>query len=614
MAFLIPDNLKSRADVTPVVHRVAKAFQTGLDEAVTVWFEPLFDPSGGKPHFIVLIPDQGVVVLEVFSAKEGGRLLGVLRKTIRVERDGREIDAANPLERADQFVTSLHLRITSVPLLDKVDIPLGAGAVFPYVDRKEAVAKKLDKAVPLDMCIFRDDIEAAINQGAETQLMRAFARMLKASLDRRLSKEQEQILRGLIQPETVIETVAKGKSGGGSVVFRPPEGSKGDSVIRVMDRQQESLAKSLGDGHRVIRGVAGSGKTLVLIYRAKLMSALSPHAPLLVTCYTRSLSGQLGDILSPLPNVTVRNLDRVMAETIRMADMKHPGYKDSDGEAVAEAALQAQKRGFGSRYQGVLLDEAQDFSTKALQFAVGLLNSEDDDLLIVADAAQNIFRRKFSWRQAGIHAQGRTRILRTNYRNTRQILEFANKFLMSGTTLFEDAVPDMEDENAVIPPESASRSGPDPTLIIAKDGDDEIRETVRAVKKLLGKQAGPRKVAVLYSASRSGKASSASALFEALERHDIGVFWMTDPKDKQAKDRLAETRETVILTTIHSSKGLEFPSVVLFNLENPREDVETNRKLIYVGMTRAMDHLTVVARPDFELFSALESAEAAARA
>ena len=36
-----------------------------------------------------------------------------------------------------------------------------------------------------------------------------------------------------------------------------------------MDLQQEKLARSVGDGHRVIHGVAGSGKNMILGYRAE---------------------------------------------------------------------------------------------------------------------------------------------------------------------------------------------------------------------------------------------------------------------------------------------------------------------------------------------------------
>jgi hypothetical protein len=44
------------------------------------------------------------------------------------------------------------------------------------------------------------------------------------------------------------------------------------SIMRVMDLQQEQLARSLGDGHRVIHGVAGSGKTMILGYRAEYLA------------------------------------------------------------------------------------------------------------------------------------------------------------------------------------------------------------------------------------------------------------------------------------------------------------------------------------------------------
>jgi len=45
-----------------------------------------------------------------------------------------------------------------------------------------------------------------------------------------------------------------------------PEGPPADQLLRVMDLRQEQLARSLGDGHRVIHCVAGSGKTLILAH------------------------------------------------------------------------------------------------------------------------------------------------------------------------------------------------------------------------------------------------------------------------------------------------------------------------------------------------------------
>ncbi|MBZ0112326.1 MAG: UvrD-helicase domain-containing protein [Thermoanaerobaculia bacterium] len=59
----------------------------------------------------------------------------------------------------------------------------------------------------------------------------------------------------------------------------------------------------------------------------------------------------------------------------------------------------------------------------------------------------------------------------------------------------------------------------------------------------------------------------------------------------------------VSLMTLHSAKGLEFPVVVVagleegilphFNSQETREDIEEERRLLYVGMTRAMQHLSL---------------------
>jgi hypothetical protein len=183
--------------------------------------------------------------------------------------------------------------------------------------------------------------------------------MLGGSAGDGIPADQEKILRGLIQPETVIDRVARTASPSQLTIFRPPEGE--EEIIRVMDRQQEAFAKSLGEGHRIIRGVAGSGKTLILVYRARLLAQLFPQRRFLVTCYTRSLAGQLRALLSEHANVDVIHLDRVMADTIRAAGMKHPGFdEDPEGERSRRSPA-----GFAAQCKPTVpcraLDEAQDF-------------------------------------------------------------------------------------------------------------------------------------------------------------------------------------------------------------------------------------------------------------
>ena len=73
-------------------------------------------------------------------------------------------------------------------------------------------------------------------------------------------------------------------------------------------------------------------------------------------------------------------------------------------------------------------------------------------------------------------------------------------------------------------------------------------------------------------------------------------------------DSLEEDDNRVLLMTLHSAKGLEFPYVYLAGMEdgifpsymsiaadNPREEIEEERRLCYVGITRAMKKLTMTA-------------------
>lgn len=70
-------------------------------------------------------------------------------------------------------------------------------------------------------------------------------------------------------------------------------------------------------------------------------------------------------------------------------------------------------------------------------------------------------------------------------------------------------------------------------------------------------------------------------------------------------DNLEEDSDYVVLMTLHSAKGLEFPNVYLAGMEDglfpsymtitsddPTE-VEEERRLCYVGITRAREHLTL---------------------
>ena len=71
-------------------------------------------------------------------------------------------------------------------------------------------------------------------------------------------------------------------------------------------------------------------------------------------------------------------------------------------------------------------------------------------------------------------------------------------------------------------------------------------------------------------------------------------------------DSVDETQDYVVLMTLHSAKGLEFPQVYLAGMEdglfpgfgaicaeNPTAEIEEERRLAYVGITRAKERLSI---------------------
>jgi superfamily I DNA and RNA helicase len=373
-----------------------------------------------------------------------------------------------------------------------------------------------------------------------------------------------------------------------------------DEVFRVMDRQQERFAKGLGSGHRVIRGVAGSGKTLILVARARLLSRLLPGQRILVTCYTRSLASVLRAQLADCDNVHVEHIDSLFAKAIKGAGLEHPGFRRK--VTPSSVAVQALELRMMEQYRAVLVDEAQDLDTDALRFCVQLTQpngDEDGDLLIVADSAQNIFRRKFSWSDAGIKAQGRTSILRKNYRNTKEILAFAQDFLVADAEVASDELPELDDELTIIPPDAAERSGPEPTVEVVTDLEAEVERVVAEVSSRYASNLPARSIAVLmvdHSGDDRGR-----RIVDRLTSQHLPTYWVTDPSHATNKDRAGTVDEPIIVSTVHSAKGLEFPSVIMCGLggrSGKQADNVTARKTVYVGFTRALDELSVVTTAD----------------
>jgi superfamily I DNA/RNA helicase len=86
-------------------------------------------------------------------------------------------------------------------------------------------------------------------------------------------------------------------------------------------------------------------------------------------------------------------------------------------------------------------------------------------------------------------------------------------------------------------------------------------------------------------------------LHEALKREGIA----SRLAEGDAKRTLFVVEDAVKLVTMHSSKGLEFPFVIvpgLGSLPKPGKDETEEARLLYVAMTRATDRLVLIHHED----------------
>ena len=94
----------------------------------------------------------------------------------------------------------------------------------------------------------------------------------------------------------------------------------------------------------------------------------------------------------------------------------------TDWSRRAFDALEADQR--GPLYDFILVDEAQFFAQTWLKLIRRALHP-GGHLFLCADPAQGFLGRGQSWRNVGLEVKGRSTVLKTPYRNTRQILSFA---------------------------------------------------------------------------------------------------------------------------------------------------------------------------------------------
>ncbi len=558
-----------------------------LDPDYLLWYDVPVGPKQSHPDFVIIHPRRGLLILETKDWR-----LETIRKADKqaweIIPQGQPKVVINPIAQARhcaiQVVNALErdaqLRHAEGPHQGKLAFPWGHGVVFTNITRKQFADAGLGNVIEPHLAICKDEMTETVE--AETFQKRLWE-MFPHSFGGAISLPQLDRVRWIMFPEVRVPSQG--------TLFQKVDGSDPElpDIMRVMDLQQEQLARSLGDGHRVIHGVAGSGKTMILGFRAEqLANAASESKPLLILCYNEPLAVKLASLMDAKglgDRVHARNFHKWCRQQLVTYNQTLPQQGPRMFDEMVDNVIRGVERNQipSGQYRAILIDEGHDFQPEWLKLVTQMVDPATNSLLLLYDDAQSIYERRhskeFSFKSVGIQAQGRTTILKINYRNTKQILHTAS--LIAADIL----TPEDKDEDGIplLRPVSCGREGQAPLVVRLPTLRDEARKVAEQ----------------LAAAHQEGHAWGDMAVicrhYSEMDECARALECSKLPHQVRRKSGSYEPNaDTIKVLTMHVCKGLEFPVVALVGAgQMPVDEPEEDARLFYVAATRATHSLLI---------------------
>ncbi len=277
----------------------------------------------------------------------------------------------------------------------------------------------------------------------------------------------------------------------------------------------------------------------------------------------------------------------VWAIQIRLRDALVASKKLSRNLAAMELVSRAgneQNPSASANVDRIYIDEAQDLPTAMVRLMK--LRSRFG-LVLAVDDGQSIYKVGSPYLRAGLMVAGHTRTLKVNFRNTRQVHEFAERLLAFNQTSDSGIAGTMMERKD----SSSSREGPVPEVVKAATEQALLAALVRYVQLATGRLGyDPENIGILAPSN-----ATLDRIKDSLSRVGIESVGIRDDDFEFSKPGI------VRLATMHSSKGIEFPVTMVFvpTLIDADEYDERSirllqRNLLYVSITRAMDYAVIL--------------------
>lgn len=415
--------------------------------------------------------------------------------------------------------------------------------------------------------------------------------------------------------------------------LRPPShGGMGEQFAQrqemtpVLSREQQRLTDLPLDGKpRLVRGVAGSGKSVVLTnWLAKTAQRMEhdKEARIWAIYANRSLhkllresveaawlslsKGQLfGQTAFPWDRVALLHVKDVLAGILPSAALSMDDFGFDYDRAAEEFFNRQGAAALLPRCTALFIDEAQDMGPSTLKLLLSIVQQSDPEdpnsraAHIFYDNAQNIYGRKTpKWSEFGLDMRGRSTIMRESFRSTTPITELAVNVRHRLTPADQ-----RQDQNELLGLgliEKTERNsqewlrvrfnqvdGPVPKFQVFKSRVAEIDAIAQHLTHLIRNEGiSPSDICVIYN-GQSIVQLLESRLGPKMAAMDVELSVQTNrPFERQVN--------TLVVTTSHSFKGYESEVVIIPGVDQyATGDGQVLANNLYVAMTRARSWLAI---------------------
>ena len=499
----------------------------------------------GEADFTIFHPSYGFIIFEV---KDGLISFSRERGWIQTNRSNGMDKTIDPMDQAER---------SKYYFLDRIKARFGGQSPYTFCSAVWFTAgdrANIEGNLPLnykeEIVLWSNDLQSVAAAEMAIRRIYHFYNVRKVEP----SEEMTSKVLDTLTPEFGVVQTMRSRTMAAKALFRRMT-TEQVYLLDYLEEQEEAA----------IHGVAGTGKTVLAVQKAK---SLAQTDRVLFLCFNRFLKTHLEETCPDSSNISFFTLDGLVG-AFTGAFSQSP---DERTDAISEFLMDWDE--YELPFKHIVVDEGQDFADIHLQLLNDIARARHGNFYVFYDRNQFVQGLKYP---AWLDKMDCRLVLSRNCRNTREIAITSTR-------------PIGIEENRIKMRRESTDGAIKPNLFFVDDKPALKEYLFRLIRKYISAGLSESDIVVL-----SMKSEGKSILTEDDFRLPGSYILRKD-----------QNSNGILFTTVRKFKGLEAMAVICIDIDSETFENDRNRNAFYVGTSRAMSYLELItATPPEELAAAI---------